>query len=75
MAIAKKSDLIGRTIVSVDWRRFKTRPEESSLVDGMDPIITLDNGRRIVIQTQETDIGQYGHKLIISELRNRSSMP
>lgn len=65
MAIATKRDLVGRTIVSVDFRRFPTGREGERL-DGMDPIIELDNGRRIWIITQETESLAYGHQLHIS---------
>lgn len=55
-------DLVGRTIVAVDLQRFS---------DGkggwaFDPVLTLDNGRRLGFSVQETDTGEYGVELLLS---------
>ena len=58
-------DLVGRTIVAVDLGRF---------ADGrggwaFQPVITLDNGRRLTFSVQETDTGEYGVELLLSAPR------
>jgi hypothetical protein len=65
----RKSELIGRKIVDVDWRPFD---------DGMggkatNPILILDNGRHIYFLTQETEIGEYGVELCITAKENKSN--
>jgi len=53
----KARDLIGRTIVAVDFRVFSTgRGREKST----NPVITLDNGRKLWFVVAETEVGIYG---------------
>ena len=63
--LAKKADRTGRRIVDVNFHRFPTRPDKSNTKDGTDPILTLDNGRKIWFVTQETEDGEYGHSICI----------
>lgn len=60
-------DLMGRCIVAVDLGRF---------TDGkggwaFDPIITLDNGRKLSFNVQETEVGEYGVELLLSPLTKK----
>lgn len=56
---ATKRDLIGRTIVDVDFR--PARDGRGGFFD--DPVLILDNGTRIGFLTQETDVGEYGTRI------------
>ena len=69
---ATKRDLIGRKIVAVDFRRFGRNIEGHQCYVGKDrlttdPLITLDNGRTLWLVVDETDIGDYGVSICISE--------
>lgn len=76
---ATKRDLAGRTIVDVNFRRFRTTPEGTtprsmSRKDTWvsDPLLTLDNGRKVWFVTEETEVGEYGTTICISD--NRRSL-
>jgi hypothetical protein len=66
----KKEDLIGRRIVRVDFRQFRTHREGVGLEDPgywtTDPQILLDNGRWLRFLVEETDGDGYGVKLILT---------
>ena len=55
-----KRDLIGRRIVAVAMRRQWDGVRREWYYD---PVLTLDNGKRIWFITQETEIGEYGTKI------------
>jgi hypothetical protein len=61
----RKTDLIGRTIVDVDWRRFATRKKDAPFTTN--PILILDNGRKLYFNVQETEIGEYGVEINITK--------
>jgi hypothetical protein len=56
---AKKTDLIGRRIVAVDFRPFDNGRGETA----DDPILTLDDGSKLCFIVQETEVGEYGVRL------------
>lgn len=62
---AKTRDLVGRTIKAVDWRPFKSYDPRGT---AHNPILTLDNGRRVWFTTEETESGEYGTSICISPL-------
>lgn len=71
---ATKRDLIGRRIVAVDFRRFHCEAKSCTCASGpgrsswhSDPVLTLDNGRRLFFVTDETEVGEYGTNICISE--------
>ena len=64
-------DLVGRTIVAVDLRRFA----DARGGWAFDPVITLDNGRRLAFSVQETDTGEYGVELLLSAPVKRPVAP
>jgi hypothetical protein len=57
---AKTRELIGRTIVDVEWRPFRAQPGTADRTVAYQPVLTLDNGARVYFRTQETDVGEYG---------------
>lgn len=59
---ANKKHLIGRTIVDVDFRPFPDGQGRTA----HNPILTLDNGRKVWFVTEETDVGEYGVTVCIS---------
>jgi hypothetical protein len=66
---AAKRDLVGRKIVDVEFRRFHD-PDHGWCTD---PVLILDNGRRVYFVTQETVTGDYGVFLGITEKLNRTT--
>lgn len=48
--------LVGRMIVTYDARPFPDRQGRTA----HRPVITLDNGARLIFVTEETDTGDYG---------------
>lgn len=63
-ALAKH--LIGRKIVAIDFRPFPARPGNDRSM-AHDPIITLDNGRKLFFMAEETEVGEYGTCLLVSD--------
>ena len=59
---ARARDLIGRTIVAVDFRPF-SRGRGRQIAH--DPIVTLDNGRHVMFVVEETDTPAYGVRIVI----------
>jgi hypothetical protein len=59
--------LRGRRIVKVRVRRFNANINKKGVVWATDPIIELDDGTLISFLTQETEVGEYGVELILSE--------
>ena len=60
---ARARDLIGRTIVAVDFgRAWDARRKEWY----HEPRITLDNGRALYFSTEETEAGIYGTRIGIT---------
>lgn len=55
--------LRGRRIVKVLLRPFNDELRGTAT----DPLIVLDDGTTLSFLTQETDVGEYGVKLIISD--------
>jgi hypothetical protein len=53
---ATRKDLIGRKIVAVNLRSFPDGKGGTAT----DPLLTLDNGRRIWFVVDETEVGEYG---------------
>lgn len=70
MAKVRPRDLIGRKIVAVKLCRFQTMRDGAKPTDedywATDPVITLDNGRRLAFIVQETEVGEYGVALCLS---------
>lgn len=65
---ATKRDLIGRTIVDVEWRAFRARPQDKSdRKMAHDPVLILDNGARVHFMTEETDVGEYGTCILVTK--------
>lgn len=62
---ATTKHLLGRRIVAVNFRPFKARPGERSMAH--DPIITLDNGRKLFFIVEETEVGEYGICLCVTD--------
>lgn len=60
---ATKLDLVGRTIVAIDFRPFSDGRGGGATA----PKITLDNGRALWFTTQETDVGDYGTAICIDK--------
>lgn len=58
-------DLVGRKIVAVEFHPFKCRRHYNEWAT--QPVITLDNGRRLRFVVQETDYGEYGVALALSD--------
>jgi len=62
-------DLIGRKIIAVDLRRFHTGRHDAPW--STDPILTLDNGRKLYFSTQETEVGEYGVELCLTDRNSK----
>jgi hypothetical protein len=62
---ATKRALVGRKIIAVDFRPF----DDGKGGKAHDPVITLDNGRRVFFITEESESGDYGTKMLISDPR------
>ena len=58
---ATARDLIGRTIISVDFCRF----DNGRGGKATDPVLTLDTGQRVWFSTQETESSGYGTSILI----------
>jgi hypothetical protein len=67
---ARARDLIGRKIVAVDLGR---QWDKERKVWFHQPRLTLDNGRRVWFMTEETETGDYGTKICISDAKARKS--
>jgi len=68
MAKATKPDLVGRSIVDVDFRAFRARPEQKGdRTMAHAPVLILDNGDRVHFMTEETDVGEYGTCILITK--------
>ncbi len=67
MMKARKRDLIGRRIVAVDWRPFQAAPETFPRLMAHFPRLMLDNGRELYFVTEETEVGEYGTRVCITE--------
>lgn len=61
---ARKQDLIGRKIVDVDFRPFPHWDYPDKLCHN--PVLILDNGRRVWFITQETGGSEYGTSICIN---------
>lgn len=63
MSRVRRSDLIGRTITDVEWRR---RWDGKTWI--IDPRLTLDTGQKLTIVTIPThDKSKPGHWFVLSE--------
>lgn len=56
MTLAIPRLLVGRTIVAADLRPFS----DGRGGKAYRPVFTLDNGARLTMEAQETDVGDYG---------------
>jgi hypothetical protein len=70
MSSATKRDLLGRTIVGVDFGRF----HDSAHGWRTDPVLILDNGRRIYCVVQETNGCGYGVALCITDKMKKTEV-
>lgn len=74
----RRRDLIGRKIVAVDLYPFDRNMQDGPVCYSgpnryaTNPVLTLDNGRRLSFVVQETDIGEYGVELCLSDKPDRS---
>jgi hypothetical protein len=57
-------DLIGRTIVAVDFNVFQTGVGQEKSTK---PVITLDNGRKLLFVVSETESGEYGVEMHVTK--------
>lgn len=57
---ATSRELIGRTIVGVNFRCFVSRPSVGLRADATNPVLTLDDGSELYFVVQETESGEYG---------------
>lgn len=65
---ATKRDLVGRKIVAINWQPFNPNLGDSNRPNrATDPILTLDNGRKLWFVVQETEVGEYGIEICITE--------
>lgn len=63
-------DLVGRTIVAVDFRPFRHERAlggEDLSPYTTDPVLILDNGREVRFVVCETEVGEYGVEIAISD--------
>ena len=67
---ARKRDLVGRTIVAVDFNRTWEPLRHTWQTY---PTLTLDNGRKIWIVTEENEGSEYGHAICITERAKKRS--
>jgi hypothetical protein len=69
--------LVGRRIVKVELRRFPTDRAGAKRNDSdywaTDPQILLDNGRWLRFNVQETEVGEYGVELVLSDPPRKQS--
>lgn len=72
--MARARQLVGRTIVAVDFRLFRA-DDHSPPTWAADPVLTLDNGARVQFVTQETEQGRYGTQICISPAQRRAKPP
>ena len=56
-------ELVGRTIVAVEWNKFATG--DSSHPTTTDPVLVLDSGARLGFVAIETEVGEYGVELVL----------
>lgn len=66
MVTARKSHLVGRTITAVEFRPFNATPDGKGGT-AHNPRITLDNGRELFFLTEETEVGEYGTMICITD--------
>lgn len=67
----KKTDLVGRTIVDIDWGWFETGEGRQRTTQ---PRLTLDNGRKLYFTVRETEVGAYGVEIgITNRVRGRKA--
>ena len=68
---ATKRDLVGRTIVDVEFHRWHTgrAGKPDSLTWTTSPVLILDNGHRVYFSTDETESGEYGTRICINRGR------
>lgn len=71
---ARKRDLVGRKIVAVDFRRFACDSRSCTCSGGhgrsswhSNPVLTLDNGRRVWFVAEETEGSEYGTAVCITD--------
>lgn len=64
----KARDLIGRTITAVDFRTFATGREREKTTN---PVLTLDNGRKLWFVVAETETGDYGVECCLTDRRHK----
>ena len=69
---AQTRDLVGRTIVGVEWRHMRTGPQHNNGWTS-DPTIVLDNGARLFFTVDETDGESYGITVGILRPEQRST--
>lgn len=61
--------LIGRTIVAVEMNAYRARESPVDRTLAHQPVITLDNGARLLFITDETDFGEYGTTIVYAKPR------
>lgn len=71
MKAATRRQLIGRTIVNVEMRPFPKGDGRTGVT--YDPVLTLDNGRRLYFKVEETENGIqiYGIRPFLTPARRR----
>jgi hypothetical protein len=57
--------LVGRKIVSVDMRPF----DDGKGGVAHNPLLILDNGRRLFFVAEETEVGEYGVQICITDCK------
>jgi hypothetical protein len=67
MANARRRDLVGRKIVGVEFNR-KSDGRGGRMTD---PVITLDNGRKLLFSVHESDVGEYGVTIILVDKESK----
>ncbi len=60
---ATTKHLIGRTIIAVQMRPFRDGRGGTAHA----PLVTLDDGRKVWFVTEETEIGEYGTLICITD--------
>lgn len=62
---ARKTDLVGRTIVDVDFRPFRSQRDDYR-PKAHNPVFVLDNGKRVWFVVEETEMEDYGVNVCIT---------
>jgi hypothetical protein len=65
-------DLVGRTIVAVDFGRWYDGKRHEWITD---PVLTLDNGREMGFVVLETDCGEYGVSIALTPPPKKGGKP